>query len=157
MSDKKRCPYCGRRYEPYARAAERQKHCGQPECRRKHKRAVDRAWRLADPEWRAERQVKARDWARERGYWRSWRAAHLEYREREALRMRCKRVEAVAKQEGLLNDPVGHLKRIRFGPSCGVAKQEGLEHRLDEVLDYLIVRERVAKQEGGDVGRAGAV
>ena len=157
MSDKKRCPYCGQWYEPYARAAERQKHCGQAECRRKHKRAVDRAWRLEDPEWRAERQAKARDWARERQYWRIWRAEHPGYREREALRMRRNRVEAVAKQEGLLKDPVGHLKRIRFGQACCVAKQEGLERRLDEVLDYLIVRERVAKQEGGDVRRAGAV
>jgi hypothetical protein len=34
MSEK-RCPYCGHTYEPYARAGERQKHCGQSGCRRK--------------------------------------------------------------------------------------------------------------------------
>lgn len=157
MSEKKRCSYCGEWYAPYARAAERQKHCGRPVCRRRHKRAVDRAWRLADPQWRADRQAKALTWARERGYWRNWRAENPEYRAREALRMRRKRVEAVAKQEGLLRNPVEHLKRIRYERVLGVAKQEGLEHRLDEVLDYLIVRERVAKQEGGDVRGAGTV
>jgi len=56
MSEK-RCRYCARHYEPYARAAERQKHCGLSECRRKHKRARDRAWRSKDAEWRRARQV----------------------------------------------------------------------------------------------------
>ena len=157
MLAKKHCPYCDRCYEPYARAAERQTNCGQPECRRKHKRALDRAWRKNDPGWCVERQGKIRDWAREREYWRDWRAEHAEYRDREALRMRRKRVEAVAKQEGLLKDPVGHLRQIRFRRVPGVAKQEGLAQRLDEVLEYLIVRERVAKQDGSDGHAADAV
>ena len=156
MSDK-RCLYCGRRYEPYARAVERQKHCGLSECRRKHKRARDRAWRQKDAEWCEARQVKVREWARERQYWQLWRAKHPEYRSREALRMRRKRAEAVAKQEVLLSDPVGYLKRIRYGRLPGVAKQDVLGRRLDEVLEYLIVRERVAKQDGADRLRAGAV
>jgi len=53
---------------------------------------------------------------------------------------------------------VGYLKRIRYGRQMpGVAKQDLLARRLDEVLEYLIVRERVAKQEGADGQRAGAV
>ena len=157
MSEK-RCPYCAQHYEPYARAVERQKHCGGSACRRKHKRARDRAWRNKDAEWRQARQVKVRDWARERQYWQCWRAKHPEYRSREALRMRGKRAEAVAKQEVLRSDPVGYLKRIRYGPQMsGVAKQDVLARRLDEVLEYLIVRERVAKQDGADRQRAGAV
>ena len=55
---------------------ERQKHCGLSSCRRKHKRARDRAWRSKDAEWRQARQVKVRDWARERQYWQRWRAKH---------------------------------------------------------------------------------
>jgi hypothetical protein len=102
--------------------------------------------------------VKVRDWARERQYWQSWRAKHPEYRSREALRMRRKRAQAVAKQDVLLSDPVGYLKRIRYGRQItGVAKQDVLAWRLDEVLEYLIVRERVAKQDGADGQRAGAV
>src|SRR3989304_4571021 len=101
MSEK-RCPYCGRPYEPYALA--------------------------------------------------------VEHRRRGALRMRRKWAEAVAKQEVLRSDPVGYLKRIRYGPPMpGVAKQDLLARRLDEVLEDLIVRERVAKQEGADGQRAGAV
>ena len=150
MSEK-RCPYCARQYEPYGRAVERQKHCGLSECRRKHKRTRDRAWRRKDAEWRKARQMKVRDWARERQYWQCWRSKHPEYRSREALRMRRKREKAVAKQEVLLSDPVGYLKRIRYGPPMpGVAKQDLLARRLDEVLEYLIVRERVAKQDGAD-------
>jgi len=157
MSEK-RCPYCARHYEPYARAVKRQKHCGASACRRKHKRARDRAWRSKDAEWRQARQVKIREWARERQYWQSWRSKHPEYRSREALRMRRKREKAVAKQEVLWSDPVGYLKRIRYGPQMpGVAKQDVLARRLDEVLEYLIVRERVAKQDGADRQRAGAV
>jgi hypothetical protein len=102
--------------------------------------------------------VKVREWARERRYWQCWRAKHPEYCSREALRMRRKRAEAVAKQEVLRSDPVGYLKRIRYErPMPGVAKQDLLARRLDEVLEYLIVRERVAKQEGGDGQRAGAL
>jgi len=157
MSEK-RCPYCGQHYEPYARAVEGQKHCGASACRRKHKRARDRAWRRKDAEWRKARQVKVREWARERRYWQCWRSKHPEYGSREALRMRRKRAEAVAKQEVLLSDPVGYLKRIRYGRQItGVAKQDVLAWRLDEVLEYLIVRERVAKQDGADGQRAGAV
>ena len=157
MSEK-RCPYCARHYEPYARAVERQKHCGLSECRRKHKRARDRAWRRKDAEWREARQVKVREWARERQYWQRWRSKHPEYRSRESLRMKRKRAEAVAKQEVLRSDPVGYLKRIRYGRQMpGVAKQDVLARRLDEVLEYLIVRERVAKQDGADGQRAGAL
>ena len=155
MSEK-RCPYCGRQYEPYARAVERQKHCGLSGCRKKHKRARDRAWRSQDAEWRQARQVKVRDWARERQYWSGWRSKHPEYRRREELRMKRKRSEGVAKQAGLLSDPLGYLERIRYGSELwGVAKQEGLARRLDEIVDYLIVRERVAKQAGADGPRAG--
>jgi len=102
--------------------------------------------------------VKVREWARERRYWQLWRAKHPEYRSREALRMRRKRAEAVAKQDVLLSDPVGYLKRIRYRRQMpAVAKQDLLGRRLDEVLEYLIVRERVAKQDGADRQRAGAV
>ena len=157
MSEK-RCPYCARHYEPYARAVERQKHCGLSECRRQHKRARDRACRSNDAEWRQARQVKVREWARERQYWQRWRSKHPEYRSREALRMRRKRAEAVAKQEVLRSDPVGYLKRIRYGHQMtGVAKQDVLARRLDEVLEYLIVRERVAKQDGADRQRGEAL
>jgi len=157
MSEK-RCPYCARHYEPYGRAVERQKHCGLSECRRQHKRARDRAWRGKDAEWRQARQVKVRQWARQRQYWQCWRSKHSEYRSREALRMRRKRAGAVAKQEVLLSDPVGYLRRIRYGHHMpGVAKQDLLARRLDEVLEYLIARERVAKQDGADGQRAGAL
>jgi hypothetical protein len=154
----KRCPYCGHIYEPYARAVERQKHCGQPECRRRHKRARDRAWRSKDVEWRQARQAKIRQWARERQYWQRWRLSHPEYRRREALRMRHRRAETVAKQAGLLRDPVGYLKRIRYAPNlAGVAKQEVLARQVDELFKYLIARERVAKQDGADGQRMEAL
>lgn len=162
----KRCAYCGQNYQPYVRAVKRQRHCGASACRRKHKRARDRVWRSQDAEWRQARQVKVREWARERQYWKRWRAEHPEYRRLQALRMKQKRAEAVAKQEVLRSDPLGYLKRIgsESRPS-GVAKQDLLARRLDEILEYLILRERlsavaqagVAKQDGGDGQRTGAL
>lgn len=72
--------------------------------------------------------------------------------------MKHKRAEAVAKQEGLLSDPVGYLKRIRYAPNPpGVAKQEGLARQVDELLRYLIAREGVAKQDGADGQRTEAL
>jgi hypothetical protein len=124
MSEK-RCPDCGHCYEPYAGAVERQKHCGALACRRKHKRTRDRAWRGKDAEWRQARQVKVREWARERQYWKHWRSKHPEYRSREALRMKHKRAEAVA-------------------------KQEVLARQVDELFKYLIARECIAKQDGAE-------
>jgi hypothetical protein len=106
MSEK-RCPYCARDYEPYARAVERQKHCGLSECRRKHKRARDRVWRSKDAEWRQARQVKVGEWARERQYWQSWRSKHPEYRSREALRMRRKRQGGRRKTGGIAERSAG--------------------------------------------------
>jgi hypothetical protein len=101
--------------------------------------------------------VKVRDWARERQYWQHWRAKHPEYRSREALRMRRKRAEAVAKQDVLLSDPVGYLERIRYRCMPGVAKQDVLGWQLGELLEYLIMRERVAKQDGADKQGVGTV
>ena len=154
---KKRCRYCKRWFVPYARQANRQKLCGHAECRRKHKRALDRAWRASDPGIGEARRGKVRDWARARGYWRQWRRGHPEYRFREARRMRRKRAGAVAKQDLLSRDPVVYLKGVRDLRVASVAKQDLLGLRFDEVLDYLIQRERVAKQEGGDVRGRGAV
>jgi len=156
MSKKKRCLYCRSWYVPYARQAKRQKTCGEAECRRKHKRELDRAWRSADPDWSAARRGKVREWARAKGYWRQWRRVHPEYQAREARRMRRKRSGTVAKQDLLNRDPVGYLKGVRDLKTLGVAKQDLLGLRFDEVLDYLIERERVAKQEGAD-GRCGGV
>jgi hypothetical protein len=131
MSEK-RCPDCGHCYEPYAGAVERQKHCGALACRRKHKRTRDRAWRGKDAEWRQARQVKVREWARERQYWKHWRSKHPEYRSREALRMKHKRAEAVA-------------------------KQEVLARQVDELFKYLIARECIAKQDGAEGQRTEAL
>ena len=72
--------------------------------------------------------------------------------------MKHRRAEAVAKQEGLLSDPVGYLKRIRYAPNpSGVAKQEVLARQVDELFKYLITRERVAKQDGADGQRTEAL
>ncbi len=157
MSKKKRCLYCKSWYVPYARQGKRQKTCGEAACRRKHKRALDRAWRAADPGWSVDRRCKVRDWAGSTGYWRQWRRGNPKYQAREARRMRRNRAGSVAKQDLLNRDPVGYLKGVRDLKALGVAKQDLLGLRFDEVLDYLIERERVAKQEGADGLRCGVV
>lgn len=51
MPNRRRCPYCRRLFTPDPRLKERQKTCGQPECRREQKRQCDERWRLQHPDY----------------------------------------------------------------------------------------------------------
>ena len=45
MLPRRRCPFCRRWYHPDPRLNQRQKTCGQPECRQKQKRKSNQQWR----------------------------------------------------------------------------------------------------------------
>lgn len=51
MPNRRRCPYCRRLFTPDPRLKERQKTCGQPECRREQKRQSNEQWRLRHPDY----------------------------------------------------------------------------------------------------------
>jgi hypothetical protein len=49
MPTRRRCPFCRRLFTPDPRAGERQKTCGQEECRQKQKRQSNEQWRSRHP------------------------------------------------------------------------------------------------------------
>lgn len=65
----KKCALCGRYFEPDARIGERQKCCGEVECRRKRKKMCDKVWRLKNPGYFQDRYE----------YVKAWREAHPGY------------------------------------------------------------------------------
>lgn len=77
---RKRCLVCRGWFAPYPPQAARQQICGQPECKRKLKRRLDRAWRRRDPQWRKDLNAKRRIWAGNfPNYWRYYRGTHPAY------------------------------------------------------------------------------
>lgn len=47
----KRCLYCGKYFTPDYRVKERQKACGDPGCRKKRKKAAQKAWVRKNPDY----------------------------------------------------------------------------------------------------------
>ena len=69
--------------------AKLQQICEDPECQRKFKRMLDRAWRRRDPQWSKDRRAQVR--GRWRVYMRRYRAGHPEYRAHETARKKRRR------------------------------------------------------------------
>lgn len=76
---RKRCPFCGRTFEPDPRA-QVQKCCGRPECQRARKRQNLKRWRVLHPDHSTRYEGKERAWAKAYpDYWQHYRATNPEY------------------------------------------------------------------------------
>jgi hypothetical protein len=51
MFARRRCSFCRRWFYPHPRLKQRQKTCGQPDCRRKQKQKSSRQWRSKYPDY----------------------------------------------------------------------------------------------------------
>ena len=167
-----RCSYCGRWFRPKPRKGPRQVTCGAAACRAEHKRALGRRWRADNPEQTLGRQGKVRAWAKDSGYWKTYRLEHPEQAQHNRVqsreRMRQLRQDR-RRARALLADPVGYLKGLKARCGEGVCKtgtgQAPASTRNDltaegvcktgtggepvvEIVDYLLARELFAKQEG---------
>lgn len=120
--NKKLCPYCGKLYIPYSRMATRQKTCVSPECVAKHKRIRDKRWWAAQASRRA-RNTKKRAWAKERDYWREYRAKHPEYVARNRAQSQ-ERMKERRELEVLLRRPLEYLEGLRGSGEAMFANQE---------------------------------
>jgi len=78
----KRCAGCGQSFHPRAQSP-KQTYCAAVPCQRERRRRWQQARRQADPDYR-ENQARAQTaWAAQHpDYWRAYRQAHAEYRER---------------------------------------------------------------------------
>lgn len=153
----RRCAFCQGNFEPEPQAVRviegvrrvTQKSCERAACRQTRKTETERRWQISRPDWAEKHRERQRSWcARNPGYWRTWRRKNAAYRRRERQRQRRRRKERVAKINGIRTDPVGEVRRIRKMGRKGVAKINGIALRLDEALNFLEDKERVAKTNG---------
>lgn len=149
------CIYCRLEFKPNPRAiivvnGKReifQKACSRKACQLKRKAEAVRNWREKKKAELATKVLEyARKWRAEHpDYWKLYRKKHSAYREKEELRMKNKRAGRVAKVNGIRRDPVGYLNGLRVRGLKSVAKVNGIAESVDGLVDYLALKEGVAK------------
>lgn len=77
---KNQCCWCSKWFDPHPRLKDRQKSCGDSDCKRKQKRWSQQRWQRCE---RADYQMAQRDWrCQNPGYWKTYRNEHPDYTER---------------------------------------------------------------------------
>ena len=137
---KKRCPYCGKYYTPYLRAAKTQKTCGDIACKKTHKRKLQRKWKKNNPDGFCQRYVKVKAWLKKHpGYLAKYRAKHPEYVNKDNRRRKARRQKLKIKnadiQDTLL---IGEIKQIRAIKGADI--QNTLNLKIDGILDIMAHR-----------------
>lgn len=141
---KKRCERCRSWFDPHPPKRDIQRFCSRQGCQRERHRVACQVFYRADPHCDDKRREKIRGWARRYpDYWRRYRAAHGAYRERERKRMHAKRsgVDRVAKRDAWKEIAVEKLRDIQAQAPEFVAKRDGCDRRVDQLLDYLVWKE----------------
>lgn len=148
---KKRCPHCRRWFKPDPRAARRQRYCGRGPCRRASRKRALARWADKNPQyWKgAVRRRKIRLWAKKRRYWKRWRKrcpAYVEINRQKQL-LRNARRRRIAKQDEMTANSLWYLEEIRHKAHVLIAKQDEIRLPIEGILDFLILKEGIAKQE----------
>lgn len=74
--------WCGKSFKPHPRLKERQKSCGDHDCKRQQKRLSQRLLQKLDPDYKQSQ----RDWrAHHPGYWKAYRQDHPAYAQRNRI------------------------------------------------------------------------
>ena len=133
----KRCPYCGRQYIPYIRAAKTQKSCARAACRKKRQREAYKGWTARNPVYFRGRYVKVKRWlADQPGYQRRYRAANPEYAvvNKAGQRRRRKKLKRFQTdiQNGLFRRKIARIQDIGMTDI-----QNGLIQKVDGLLGLL--------------------
>lgn len=147
-SPARRCEGCHQWFEPDPSKRRKQRYCWRKRCQRKSHQQACQRYRRKNPDDDDSRRPKIRDWARQKGYWPSWRQDHEEYREREKARMRKKRRGArrVAKRDLRTHIFIEELREIQAQASETVAKRDVRDRRVDALLSCLI-RNKASQNE----------
>ena len=133
----KRCPYCGRQYIPYIRAANTQKSCSRAACRKKRQREANAVWTIKNPDYFRGHYIKVKQWAAAHpDYQRSYRAANPEYavannagQRRRRKKLRRFRTDI---QNGLFRRKIARIRGIGMTDI-----QNGLIQKVDGLLCLL--------------------
>lgn len=80
MGRHRSCLFCSRKYVPHPRLGERQKTCGNPDCKKKQNQLCQKLWKSQNRDACRENQ---KNWSQASpGYWQTYRANHPVYTER---------------------------------------------------------------------------
>lgn len=157
---RKRCSYCGRRFQPDPHTAKQQKSCGRRACRRARSRQKQRHWRALNPGYERSRRGKARVWAKAYpDYYRHYRASHPDYvardnRRRARARRRAKvsanvtalRLIVVEKASRL---GIGITPRVSANVTALSRRVEALEDCLRSTVDAVVSAKQTAIAPAG--------
>ena len=138
-----RCQACGKEFTPHP-SVPRQQYCSAVECQRTRRRRTQKRKMAEDPDYRDNQRRAQKHWRDSNGnYWRSYRAGHPEYvqRNRERQRGRNSRLRgqgprplAIAKMYELPREfPLisGRFRLIPLGD--GVAKMDELTVQITAI------------------------
>ena len=113
MLTRRRCPFCRRWFHPHPRLKQRQKTCGQPECRQKQKRKFNQQWRTKHPDYFRSAYAHQKEiYGTRAEYMRRYRQQHPDYVQRNAAFVRKWR-------QRLRSAPVSHTSsdpHVTVGP-----------------------------------------
>ena len=150
---KKRCCVCRRWFAPDPRVAHREfLYCPKSVCRQQGKKEARARWLDKNPGYHKgqARRIKVKRWAEDYpDYWKNWRLNHEEYvaRNRQQQKQRDHKRRFLAKQDQMAQNPLGHIESIRLLARNNLAKQDQISRSIEGILDFLAVKERLAKQE----------
>ena len=154
---KKRCANCRQWFKPEPRAILReshpcQRHCSKITCRKASKKESQAKWLDKNRDY-FKGEVHKRDcrlWtSKHPGYWRGYRRLYPDYVEanRQSQKIRDQRRNLLAKKEKIAQNPVGHLESIRILAHKNLAKKDEMRIPIEGILDFLVVRETLAKKD----------
>lgn len=139
--EKRRCLACDQKFKPRPQVP-KQAYCVSSVCQRERRRQWQKSKRSSDPDYRENQQNAQRAWnARNADYWRKYRKAHPEYRERnrvqQRVRNRARRRPGVAKMDE--STPTNSLSpgiyRITPAPANGIAKMNSWNVEITLITD----------------------
>jgi hypothetical protein len=94
----KHCRACGQPFTPCPQSKNQQQYCSDPSCQRARRRYAQAARRAASTFGRTVDAQYFKDWsAKHPGYWKQYRAGHLEYTERNRHQQRERNHARIAK------------------------------------------------------------
>jgi septin family protein len=118
-------------------------------CRKERKSRAKKRWWKNNPDYDNYRRDKIKAWAKTYpDYWRKYRREHPDYVKKDNKRrsVRSKKSGISAKQDEIRKISVEKLNRIQEITPDFSAKQDKINRRVNDILEYLLWKESSAKQ-----------
>ncbi len=155
---KKRCARCNQWFRPDPRTIRGdeeepcQRYCLKPACRKARGKEAQTEWLAKTPDYfkRDTHKKACQNWGKENPhYWKDWRKDNPVYVQtnRQKQKIRDKRRLFLAKKDGIVQNPLGHLESTRLLVQKNLAKKDEIRLPVEGILDFLVVKESLAKKD----------